>query len=70
MDNTITDTLFTPTPRGLTDAQCLRRYLAASAVARVLKEPIEAHLRDWSPVHIDRFKDMATARSLGDRSHG
>ena len=53
------DTIFTPTPMGLTDSQCLRRYIAAEAVARALNEPIETYLRDWSPTHIGRFADMA-----------
>jgi hypothetical protein len=53
------DTLFSLTPSSLTDTDYLRRYRAAEAVAAALGEPIDHHLRDWSPAHINRFRELA-----------
>jgi len=56
------DILFTPTPKKLDDAACLRRYRAAKAVSEALGEPIQSLLRDWAPCHISRFEDMDKGR--------
>lgn len=47
------------TPRGLTDAEILVLYREAKALLDAgLVTRLEEVLIDWSPSHIDRFRDM------------
>ena len=47
------------TPRGLTDEAILALYREAKALLDAGRvQRIEEVLTDWSPAHIDRFRDM------------
>ncbi len=47
------------TPRGLTDDQILVLYREAKAILDAGNvSRLEEVLTDWSPAHIDRFRDM------------